>query len=81
MFRLPKQSTETMKIVINDLLAQIEHREEKEIDSGRIIRFEVNETGFNVSLSDQGIQIHKVDNSLGSSMKITPIASNVIEIR
>lgn len=72
------KSKGVMRIVIDDSIARLEGKEEREILKGQYIRFEIEGKAFTVSFSERGIVVRE---STGRMLTIDPQASNMIEIR
>lgn len=72
-----------MKVIIENIVARMEGKEEKELPRNTTIRFEIGKIELSCKITKDGLEIYKTDNSVerDSRIIIMSVTSNKINIK
>lgn len=72
-----------MKTIIEDLVAKMDGKPEKELPEGTTIRFEIGNTTLSCKATDEGVEIYKVNNMGSEESRIMTMgkSSNVLIVK
>lgn len=70
------------KVFISDYLKQHEGTPEEELAKDTVIRFEIGESKFQISIDGERLSVYKVNHGLnGGEISVFPKGANIIEIK